>query len=83
MRSGVNSLTLRDHLQNTVISLAADNVILLLIGPSKGATMYHLGEGTRPCPFAVTANEHGRVTEPGRLSLNLEMVPKGRPQKNK
>ena len=39
--------------------------------------MYHVGEGTRPCPFSVTGN--GRVTEPqgdhfrGR---NLGMIPK-------
>ena len=26
--------------------------------------MYHLGEGTRPCPFPVTENELKRVTEP-------------------
>ena len=23
-----------------------------------------MGEGTRPCPFPVTGNGHGRVTEP-------------------
>ena len=26
--------------------------------------MDSLGEGTRPCPFPVTGNGHGRVTEP-------------------
>ena len=26
--------------------------------------MYHLSEGTRPCPFPVTENGHGRVTDP-------------------
>ena len=40
--------------------------------------MYHVGEETRPCPFPVTGNGHGRVTEPkgdqfsGR---NLCMIP--------
>ena len=40
--------------------------------------MYHVGEGTRPCPFPVTGNGHGRVTEAqgdqfsGR---NLGMIP--------
>ena len=42
--------------------------------------MYHVGEGTRPCPFPVTGNGHGGVTEPqgdhfsGR---NLGMIPYG------
>ena len=26
--------------------------------------MYHVGEGNQPCPFPVTKNGHGRVTEP-------------------
>jgi len=71
---------MRDRLQNTVNSLAANNVILFLIRPYKSPIMYHLGEGTRPCPYAVTANGHGRVTEPGRPSLDLEMFPKVKEQ---
>ena len=35
--------------------------------------MYHLGEGTRPCPFAIMVNGHGRVTEPVILSLDLDL----------
>ena len=60
-----------DRLQNTKIPLAVNNVIPLLIGPSKNAIMYHLGEGTRPCPFAVIANGQGQVTASGRQSLDL------------
>ena len=63
--------TVRDHSQNTTnpaISLVVYNVILFLIGPSARAlitsNMYHVGEGTRPCPFPVTGNGHGRVIEP-------------------
>ena len=59
------NLILRDHAQNTTnpeISLVVNNVITLLIGRSKWAPissiMYHLGEGTRPCPFPVTKNGH-------------------------
>ena len=62
---------LRDHLQNTAIPLAVNNVIPVLIVPSKNPTMYHLGGGTRTCPLAVTTNGHGRVTEPGSESLGL------------
>ena len=35
--------------------------------------MYHLSEGPRPCPFAIMANGHGRVTEPVSLSLDLDL----------
>ena len=40
--------------------------------------MYHVGEGTRPCPFPAMGNGNGQVTEPkgehfsGR---NLGMIP--------
>ena len=57
------------HAQNTTnlaISLVVYNVIHLLIGRSKlapiSSIMYPVGEGTRPCPFPVTGNGHGRVT---------------------
>ena len=68
MNSQVNAV--RDHTQNTtnpVISLVVYNVIPILIGQLAYAPitsiMYHLGEGTPPCPFPVTGNGHGRVTE--------------------
>ena len=52
---------------NSAISLVNYNVISILIGPLIWApttsTMNHMGEGTRPCPFPVTRNEHGEVTE--------------------
>ena len=64
-------ISIRDHAQNTTnsaISLVVYYVIPLLIGlPVCGPTsliMYHVGEGTRPSPFLVTGNGHGRVTEP-------------------
>ena len=67
---------------NSAISLLVNNVIPLLIGRSKQApmtlVMYHVGQGTRPCPFPVTGNGHGRVTEPKGdqfSSRNLRMVP--------
>ena len=60
-----------DRLQNNKMPLAVNNVIPLRIGPSKNAIMYHLGEGTRPCPFSIIANGHGRVTASGRQSLDL------------
>ena len=75
----------RDDAPNTtnpIISLVADNVIPLLIVPparvSVTLIMYHVDEGTRPCPFSITGNRHGGVTEPqgdqfsGR---NLGMIP--------
>ena len=37
--------------------------------------MYHVGERTRPCPFPVTGNGHGRVTEPKGDQL-CDMIPK-------
>ena len=62
---------LRNHAHNTInpaISLVAYNVIPLLIGASTRAliisSMYHMGEGTRPCQFPVTGNGHGRDYEP-------------------
>ena len=77
---------LRDNAQNTTnsaISLVVYNVIPILIGWSRWAPiysiMYYVGQGTRPCPFPVTGNGHGRVTEPkgdhfsGR---NLGMLPR-------
>ena len=62
MKSSSSGLRLRDHLQNAAASLAFNNVTFLFIGPSKTAIMYQLGEGTRPCPFAVSG--HGRVPSP-------------------
>ena len=60
---------LRDHAQNTTnptISLVVNNVIPYLINqlfwPPKTSIMYHLSEGTQPCPFPVMGNEHGQVT---------------------
>ena len=62
---------LRAHAQNTtnpVFSLVVYNIVPLLIGPllwpPKSSIMYPLNEGTRPCPFPVTGNGHGRVTAP-------------------
>ena len=62
--------TVRDPLWNktdSTISLIDYNVISILIGPSKWApetsTMYHLSEGTRPCPFPIAGDAHRRVTE--------------------
>ena len=62
---------LSDGAQNTTnpaISLVVNNLIPLLIGTSALAPttsiIYHVGEGTRPCPFPVTGNGHGRVTKP-------------------
>ena len=63
---------IRDDAQNTTnpaILLVVYNVIPILIGPppagaSLTSIMYHVVEGTRPCPFPVTGNGHGRVTEP-------------------
>ena len=72
--------SVRDHLQNTAVQLAINNVIPLLIGPSKTAT------------FITQAREPSRVRLPLRRTdtdglpsqevslliwLNLEMVPKG------
>ena len=40
--------------------------------------MYHLGEGTRPCPFPVTRSGHERDTEPQGDHFrvrNLGMIP--------
>ena len=64
------------------ISLVVSNVIPILIGPLiwalETSTMHHVGEGTWPCPFPVTGNGYGRITEPkgdhfsGR---NLGMIP--------
>ena len=76
-------LLLRPVLQFHWLSITSSQcVIPVLIGPSKWAqitsTMYHVGQGTRPCPFPVTGNGHGRVIEPkgdyfsGR---NLGMIP--------
>ena len=76
---------IRDHAQNTTnpaILLVVNNVTPVLIGPPKRAPittiMYRVGEGTRPCPFPVTRNGHGRVTEPQGDQFsgqNLGMVP--------
>ena len=52
--------------------LDVDNVIPS-IGPPKTAIIYHLGEGTRPCPFTIMANGHGRITEPVTVSLDLKV----------
>ena len=75
---------LKDHAHNTpnsAISLVVNNVI-----PSSSdwstrtpitLIMYHVGEGSRPCPFLVTGNGHGRVTEPKGdqySGLNLGMI---------
>ena len=60
----------RDHAQisaTPAISLVDYNVIPSLIGrtfSTPTSIMDHLGERTRPCPFPVTGNGHGRVTEP-------------------
>ena len=40
--------------------------------------MYHVGELARPCPFPVTENGHGRVTEPKGdhfIGRNLGLIP--------
>ena len=58
-----------DRLQNTKIPLAERHSSF--DWTIKNAIMYHLGEGTRPCPFAVIANGHGRVTASGRQLLDL------------
>ena len=45
------------------VPLVVNYVISFLIGPSKNPTMYHLSEGTRPCPStSVMVNGHRRVT---------------------
>ena len=66
-----HNLGVRDHAENTTnpaISLVVNNVIPFLIGPSQRAPkplrLYHVGEGTWPCPFPVTGNGHGRVPKP-------------------
>jgi hypothetical protein len=61
---------MRDHVQNPAIPLAVNNVIPHLIRPSENAIMYHLGDGTRLYPFTVKVNGHGRVPDPGSLSLD-------------
>ena len=33
--------------------------------------MYHMGEGTRPCPFPVTGNGHGRVPSITRYMIKV------------
>ena len=65
------------------ISLVVYNVTPLLIGPSEWVLitliMYHMGEGTRMCPFPVTGNKHGRVTEPKDQQFSghiLDLIPK-------
>ena len=73
-------------IQIVLISLTFGIVCLIafyLIGRSKWAPissiMYHLGEGTRPCPFPIRGNGHGRVTEPQGDQFsgqNLDMFPK-------
>ena len=75
-KEGPKRSPLRDRLQNTPkpsIPLVVNNVIPSTDWRPKTAIMYHLGEGTRPCPFAVMANGHGRVMEPVSLSLDLDL----------
>ena len=66
--SGKVSSKFARKLTNPAIPLVVYNVIHHLIGPSALApitsSMYHMGAGTRPCPFPVTGNGHGRDTEP-------------------
>ena len=40
-------------LVTSYLGIVSNNVILFLIGLSKNPTMYHLGEGTRPCLFNI------------------------------
>ena len=88
--SGENSAcggrcVVRDDAQNTTnpaISVVVYHIIPLLIGQAVWiliiSIMYHVGEGTWPCLFPVTANWHGRVTEPKSDHLsgcNLRTIP--------
>ena len=70
---------IRDHAQNMTnpaISVVAYNVIPLLVGPPARAPItsivYHVSEGTRPCPIPVTGNGHGRVPSP--TSYTVEVI---------
>ena len=74
-------MRLRDHAQNTInpaISLVAYNIILLLIGPPARAPItsivYHMDEGTCPCPFPVTGIGHRQVFEPKGDHLTISKV---------
>ena len=50
--------------------LAVNNVIPLLIGQSENATMYHLGQGTRPDTDGLLSQEICHL-----IWLNLETIP--------
>ena len=66
--------TSRDRPSNSAISLAVNIVISLLTGPSAWAPitsiMYHVGEGTRPCPLRGTETDG----LPSPMATNLVVV---------
>ena len=80
----INPSYIRDHAQNmtnTAISLVDYKAIPFLIGPllcpPKTSIMYHVGKVIWLCPFPITGNRHGRVTDPKGDHLTVEIWAEG------